>query len=102
VAGAHRNAALPDVPTFAESGYPGFQFSATLILLGPAGLSKDIVMLLNREIAAILREPDVRAGYEAAGAELVFGAPQEVAAMIKGDGEVNSALVKELGISFEQ
>lgn len=102
VAGAHRNAALPDVPTVAESGYPGFHFSATLLLLGPAGLSKEIVTLLNREVAAVLREPDVRAGYESAGAEMVFGTPQEVAAMIKLEIETNGALVKDLGISLEQ
>ncbi len=102
VAGAHRNAALPDVPTIAESGYPGFQFSATLMLLGPAGLSKDIVMLLNREVAAILREPEVLVSYESSGAELVFGTPQEVATMIKQEMEINGALVKNLGISTEQ
>ncbi len=101
VAGAQRNAALPDVPTVAESGYPRFRFAATLLLLGPAGLSKDIVTLLNGEVAAVLREPDVRAGYESSGAELVFGSPQEVAALIKLETEVNGALVRELGISLE-
>jgi tripartite-type tricarboxylate transporter receptor subunit TctC len=101
VAGAHRNAALPDVPTVAESGYPGFRFSATAVLLGPAGLSKEIVTLLNREVAAALREPDVRASYESSGAEIVFGTPQEVAAMIKLETEINGALVKDLGISLE-
>jgi tripartite-type tricarboxylate transporter receptor subunit TctC len=102
VAGAQRNDALPDVPTVAESGYPGFQFAATLFLLGPAGLSKDIVTLLNREVAAVLREPDVRASYEAAGAERVFGSPQELAALIKRETEINTALVRDLGISLEQ
>lgn len=102
VAGAQRNAALLDVPTVAESGYPGFRFSATLLLLGPAELSKDIVTLLNREVAAVLREPDVRAGYESSGAELVFGSPQEVAALIKQETEIDSALVRDLGISPEQ
>ena len=101
VAGAQRNAALPDVPTIAESGYPKFRFSSTLLLLGPAGLSKDIVTLLNREVAAALREPDVRASYESSGAELVFGSPQEVAALIKLETEVNGALVRKLGISLE-
>jgi tripartite-type tricarboxylate transporter receptor subunit TctC len=102
VAGAQRNPALPDVPTVAESGYPGFQFSATLFLLGPAGLSKDIVTLLNREVAAVLQEPDVRASYEVAGAERVFGSPQELAALIKRETEIDTALVRDLGISLEQ
>jgi tripartite-type tricarboxylate transporter receptor subunit TctC len=102
VAGAQRNTALPEVPTVAESGYPGFQFSATLFLLGPSGLSKDIVTLLNREVAAVLQEPDVRAGYESSGAELLFGSPQEVAALIKREMEIDGTLIRDLGISQEQ
>jgi len=101
VAGTHRNPALPDVPTVDESGYPGFRFSATLLLLGPTGLSKDIVTLLNREVAAVLEEPNVRANFEASGAERVFGSPQEVAAMIKEEADVQGALIRELGISLE-
>jgi tripartite-type tricarboxylate transporter receptor subunit TctC len=102
VTGTQRNVALPDVPTFAESGYPGFQFSGTLFLLGPVGLPKDIVTLLNREIAAALLEPDVRASYDSAGAERVFGSPQELAALIKRETEIDTALVRDLGISLEQ
>jgi|tagenome__1003787_1003787.scaffolds.fasta_scaffold20954570_3 tripartite-type tricarboxylate transporter receptor subunit TctC len=102
VAGAHRNAALPDVPTLAESGYPGFRFSAMAVLLGPPGLPKEIVTLLNREIAAALREPDVRASYDAAGSEPMFGSPQELASVIKSETEINGALVKDLGIYLEQ
>lgn len=102
VTGAQRNTALPDVPTVSESGYPGFQFSATLFLLGPSGLSKDIVTLLNREVAAVLREPDVRAGYDSSGVEPVFGSPQELAALIKQETERDTVLVRELGISLEQ
>jgi len=101
VAGTHRNPALPDVPTVDESGYPGFRFSATLLLLGPTGLSKDIVTLLNREVAAVLEEPNVRANFEASGAERVFGSPQDVAAMIKEEADVQGALIRELGISLE-
>jgi tripartite-type tricarboxylate transporter receptor subunit TctC len=102
VAGTHRNSALPDVPTFAESGYPGFRFSAMAVLLGPPGLPKEIVTLLNQAIAAALREPDVRASYDAAGAEPMFGSPQELAAVIKSETEINGALIKDLGISLEQ
>ena len=102
VAGIQRNPALPDVPTVAESGYPGFQFAATMLLIGPSGLSKDIVTLLNREVAAVLREPDVCASYESSGAEPVFGSPEEAAALIKRETEIDGALVRDLGISLEQ
>jgi tripartite-type tricarboxylate transporter receptor subunit TctC len=101
VAGAERNGALPNVPTIAESGYPGFEFHGTMLLLGPAGLRTDIVTLLNREVASVLEEPKVRASYQSTGAEPVFGSPQQVADLIKRELNTNGALVKELGISLE-
>ena len=101
VAGSRRNTALPDVPTFAEAGYAGFQFDASMLLLGPAGLPQEIVLLLNREIASILNEPDVRATYDASGAEPVSGSPEEAAALIRREIDVNGAFLKALGISPE-
>jgi tripartite-type tricarboxylate transporter receptor subunit TctC len=54
-----RSSLTPDVPTIAESGYPGFSVETDNILLGPAGLSGPIAVLLEREVAAVLRLPDV-------------------------------------------
>jgi tripartite-type tricarboxylate transporter receptor subunit TctC len=101
VAGTHRNDAVPDVPTFEEAGYPGFHFEGTMLLLGPAGLPQDIVTLLNREISSILKEPDVRAIYEKTGSNPVSGTPDDAAALIKQEMEVNGGLVRELGIVLE-
>ena len=101
VASVERNHAVPEVPTFAEAGFPGFHFDATMLLLGPAGLPQDIVALLNREIASILQESDVRATYEATGSKPVSGSPQDAAALIKREMEINGGLVKELGIVLE-
>jgi tripartite-type tricarboxylate transporter receptor subunit TctC len=100
-AGAQRNSALPDVPTVAELGYPGFEFHGSMVLLGPAGLSKEIVGVLNREIALIMQEPAVRAAYASGGADPVSGSPEEVAALIKRDIAVSGTLVRRLGISLE-
>jgi len=100
-AGVQRSAALPEVPTVAESGYPGFQFSGTLLLLGPAGLGKDVVALLNRQVDAALREPDVHVLYERSGTEFASASAEEVTALIKRETETNGALVRELGISLE-
>lgn len=101
VAGVERNDAAPEIPTFAEAGFPGFYFEATMLLLGPAGLPQDIVDLLNREIASILQESDVRATYEATGSKPVSGSPQDAAALIKREMDVNGGLVRELGIVLE-
>lgn len=98
VAQSHRNEALPDVPTIAEAGYPGCEFHGTMLLLAPAGVPKDIVALLNKEINAIMQEQEVRAIYATTGADPVYGSPEEVRALIARETEKNGALVKRLGI----
>ncbi|HVY06958.1 MAG TPA: tripartite tricarboxylate transporter substrate binding protein [Burkholderiales bacterium] len=102
VASAHRNASVPQVPTVAESGFAGFEFYGTMLLLGPAGMPKAIVATLNREIGAILQEHDVRTTYEASGADPVFGTPEETAALIRRETDANGALLRKLGITAEQ
>ncbi|HKQ24649.1 MAG TPA: tripartite tricarboxylate transporter substrate binding protein [Burkholderiales bacterium] len=100
-AGFERNHAVPEIPTFPEAGFPGFHFDATMLLLGPAGLPREIVALLNREIASILQEPDVRATYESTGSNPVLGSPEDLGALIKREVEINGGLVKELGMVLE-
>ena len=59
VARASRSPVLPDVPTIAESGYPGFRVENESVMLAPAGIPEPIVALLEREVQAALRLPDV-------------------------------------------
>jgi tripartite-type tricarboxylate transporter receptor subunit TctC len=101
VASRQRNNAVPDLPTFIESGYPGFVFEASMLLLAPAGVSEDIVALLNREIAAILKEPEVLKIYETTGSNPVHGSPEDAAALIRREIEVNGGVIKDLGIVLE-
>ena len=82
VAQSHRNEALPEVPTMAEAGYAGCEFHGTMLLLAPAGIPKEIVSLLNKEISAIMQEPEVRSIYATTGADPVHGTPEEVRALI--------------------
>ena len=81
----HRSPAVPQVPTFIESGLPDFEFSSEFGLVMPARAPPEIVALLNREIARILRMPDVRERLAAQGAEAVGNTPAEYAASIKAD-----------------
>jgi tripartite-type tricarboxylate transporter receptor subunit TctC len=76
VAGSKRAAALPDVPTIAESGVPGFEASAWFGLVAPAKTPPAILQKLQDEVAAILKMPDVRKRFAELGAEPgdVFGA----------------------------
>ena len=101
VADLARNPSLPQVPTVAESGYPGFEFHAVMLLLGPAGMPREVVNLLNRQVWEILQEPEVRATYESTGADPVSGTPEEAAALIKKELDVNGGIVREFGLTLD-
>jgi tripartite-type tricarboxylate transporter receptor subunit TctC len=80
-----RSAAVPQVPTFIESGLPAFEFSSEFGLLMPARTPREIITRLNREISIILRMPDVRDRLAAQGAEAVGNTPAEYATSLKAD-----------------
>ena len=66
--GKTRSPNLPDVPTIAEAGVPGFQATLWVGFMAPAGTPKPIVELLNREITKILSRPDIKEAWEKTGA----------------------------------
>lgn len=101
VARTERNPAVADVPTLAEAGYPGCEFVGTTYLLGPAGVPDRVVTLLNKEIAAIMQEPDVRAQYSATGADPVYGTVEEVRSRLAREIELNVSLAKALNLKPE-
>jgi tripartite-type tricarboxylate transporter receptor subunit TctC len=82
---AERWPGLPDVPTVAEAGVPGFETVAWFGLLAPAGTPRAVIDRLATQIQAIVAMPDVRARIEATGAKEVGSTPQAFAARIKDD-----------------
>jgi tripartite-type tricarboxylate transporter receptor subunit TctC len=82
---ARRSSALPDVPTVAEAGFPGFEADTLLGLLAPAGTPKTIVDLLNREIVAIVASPEVKERFDAIGFVPVANSPEEFATIIQAE-----------------
>ena len=85
VTSAHRIAALPDVPTIAESGVPGFASSSWQGFFVPARTPRDIVDLIQRETADVLQEPDMRERLAALSYEPVGSTPQEFEAYFKSE-----------------
>ncbi len=85
VTGDRRFFAVPDVPTIAESAVPGYAVTAWQGLLAPAGLPAEIVMRLNAEVVAILKEPDVVERFRARGNEPRPTTPQEFKARMEAD-----------------
>jgi tripartite-type tricarboxylate transporter receptor subunit TctC len=76
--GAARSAYLPDVPTIAESGYPGYEATNWYAFLAPAGTPKPVLDRLHRELAQALQAPDVRASLDKQGMEAKPGTPEEL------------------------
>src|SRR5713101_5534240 len=76
VTGAARNPTLPDVPTIAESGLAGYECSLWQAIVAPAGTPGAIIARLNREVTAILSDPEVRAALAKQGVEAEPGSPE--------------------------
>jgi len=96
--GTRPSAALPGVPTIAESGLPGFEFDGWMGLAGPAGLPASTVGRLNSELAKLLAEKDTRARLTEAGLDIAGGSPEQMAATMKDQAARMIRLAKEVGI----
>jgi tripartite-type tricarboxylate transporter receptor subunit TctC len=82
---AKRYSPLPDMPTIAESGLPGFVVESWYALLAPAHTPRDIVRKLNSEIVHILKSEDMKTRMAAEGAEVIASTPEELAKWIRDD-----------------
>ena len=92
---------LPDLPSIAESGVPGFEVNAWNGVLVPAATPRAIVERLNREINAILAMPDVRAKLNAQGFELVGGTPEAFGNLIADDAARWAPVIRKLGLKTD-
>ncbi len=96
-----RSPSLPDVPTVAESGYPGFDASLWLAIMAPAGTPQPIIERLNRELVAIIAAADTREAFDKAGAEPLTGTPADLAAMIRDGVPKYAQIIKTAGVKAE-
>jgi len=98
---AKRAVALPDVPTLAESGVPGFDASTVTGVLAPARTPRDIVQKLNLALGQVLAQAAVKERFAAVGAEVQPSSSDELAAWIRDDLAVWVNVVKQTGIKLE-
>ncbi len=96
-----RSPSLPDVPTVAESGYPGFDASLWLAIMAPAGTPAPIIERLNREIGSVIAAPDTREAFDKAGTEPLTGTPADLAALIRSGVPKYAQIIKTAGIKPE-
>ena len=95
VASGKRLAALPDVPTFAEAGFPGIEGKGWMGVMVPLGTPEPVIRRLHAELERILTAPDVVEQWTASGAELGGNRPEEFAAAIREEHERWTRLLKE-------
>jgi tripartite-type tricarboxylate transporter receptor subunit TctC len=101
VSGAARSPALPEVPTVAESGLPGFDVTVWNGVIVPAGTPREIITRLHREIVAALQKPDVRSRMASVGVDIIGSTPQEFAAFMKRDIDKWAAVIKVAGARLD-
>jgi tripartite-type tricarboxylate transporter receptor subunit TctC len=101
VTGTKRFSLLPDVPTAAESGLPGFDSVLLYGLIGPAGLPREIVDRLNRELRAMADTDLVKQRVQAEGGDVQTSTPEEYAQTIDREETKWSALIRKLNLKVE-
>jgi len=101
VTSARRFPLLPDYPTIAESGYPGFEALAWNGVMVPAATPKPVIARLNSEINAIFKEPEVMQKMHAQGFELIGGTPEEFGALVKGETDRWAPVIRKVGLKID-
>jgi len=98
---AKRFPLLPDLPTIAESGYPGFEALAWNGVMVPANTPQPIVARLNAEINAVLKQPDVLQKMHGFGFDLIGGTPEDFGALIRGEAQKWAPVIKKVGLKVD-
>lgn len=101
VGSSTRSPALPNVPTVAELGYPGFEAALWLGVLAPAGTPKPIIDKLNKELVAITATPDFKAAMDRNGADAASNTPEQFASLIQNEVGKYGSITKKLGIKLD-
>jgi tripartite-type tricarboxylate transporter receptor subunit TctC len=92
---------LPELPTIAESGLPGFETFTYFGVFAPAGTPREILQRLNAEIVKLLKTPEMREALARQGAEPVGSTPEQLAAVVKSESEKWGRVIKSAGVKIE-
>ncbi len=101
VSGAKRSALLPEVPTVAEAGYPGFDATFSLVLFAPKGVPRPVVDAMHTAMAAALRQPDVVERLKQSDQEVVAASPADSAARIAADSKTWGTVARRINLKAD-
>lgn len=96
-----RTPVLPDLPTVAESGVPGYDFSLWYAVFAPAATPPELVARINRDIVAVLAQPAVKERFDAVGITITTGPPDAFAAEMRSEVKRWTELAASIGLSLE-
>ncbi len=101
VTGPKRSSLLPDLPTIAEAGVPGYEVTAWGGIIAPAGVPKPIIAKINAEINKAFAASSVRQQFAALGSELVGGSPEQFSAFMKKESQKWASVIKRSGAKID-
>jgi len=101
VSSSQRSSVLPDVPTLAESGLPGFDYNLWVAMFGPAGMPADLVDKINRDVQAAAQTPEVKERLVNLGAEPMPMTPAQFKAFTKRELDDSQKIVQTAGIKAQ-
>jgi tripartite-type tricarboxylate transporter receptor subunit TctC len=93
---------LPDVPTIAEQGFPGYEANNSWDLFAPAGTPTQVIARLQQEVARVVALPEIREKFAADGLDPVGSTPSELAARMKNDYEKWRQVARRIGLKLDQ
>ncbi len=100
VTSAQRSPVLPEVPTVAESGLPGYSAASWFAVLGPAKMPQAVIQIVNRDTNAVLTQPEVKAAFAADGTEPAGGTPEQLRESMRAGIAQWGKLVRDLGVKL--
>jgi len=101
VTGQQRSTLLPNVPTIAESGVPGYEVNVWFGIQAPAGTPKEVVQKLNQEIAKALADPEIVKRFREQGVEVVGSSPTKFATLVETEIQKWGIVVRDANVRLE-
>ncbi|QBY55331.1 tripartite tricarboxylate transporter substrate binding protein (plasmid) [Cupriavidus oxalaticus] len=101
VTGLQQSTLLPDVPTVAESGVPGYEVNVWFGIQAPAGTPKEVVQKLNQEIAKALADPEIMKRFREQGVEVVGSSPTKFATLVEAEIQKWGSVVRDANVRLE-
>jgi tripartite-type tricarboxylate transporter receptor subunit TctC len=101
VTSTHRSRSMPEIPTVAESGFPGFQAGSWSALFAPVGTPPEVIAMLNKAVNDIIAEKAIETRMVEEGADPVGGSPEKLGAFVRSEYEKWRIVIRESGATME-